>query len=420
MVSSVWSRIAWRNVWRNRRRTVITVGALAIGFVASTIMIGLSEGIVAQMIENGTDLLTGQVQVYQEGYKPERSLYTTLGGPDGTDVSALLDLVESRPGVLAAAPRVYAGGLISSGPETRGSLLMGVDPEREPRVSRILEGLERGRFPSKGAREVLIGAELAETLGEDVGGEVVLVAPAADGSLGNDVYTVSGVFRTGASELDGAYTLLGIETLQSLLVMAPGRIHEVAATVEDVWSAASIATDVEGAIRSSGVQASVEPWTEFRADLADYALLAGSFNWLIVAIVFVMAIFGVANTMLMATWERRREFAVVRALGSPSTGVIRTVVQEALVLGLVSLAVGLVVAIPLVFWWYAAPPDLSWMVGDFTMAGALVHANLRVEPSVEGPLLSAIGLLVTVLLAALWPAVRTARQAPADILAGAD
>ncbi len=164
----------------------------------------------------------------------------------------------------------------------------------------------------------------------------------------------------------------------------------------------------------------MEAWTDFRSDLAEYAQLAASFNWVIVLIVFIMAIFGVANTMLMATWERRREFAVVRALGSPSTGVIRTVVFETIVLGIVSLGLGAVVVVPLVAWWSTAPPDLSWMVGDFTMAGSLVRANLRVEPSLEGPLISAVGLLITVFLAGLYPAVRSALQRPADILAGAD
>jgi ABC-type lipoprotein release transport system permease subunit len=420
MGGSVWWRIGWRNVWRNRRRTAITVGALALGFVSSTIMIGLSQGIVAQMIENGTDLLTGQIQIHQEGFKPERSLYTTVGGREGADLEQLLALVRRHPGVRSAAPRVYAGGLVSSGEETSAGIFMGVDPDLERHVSRILEALEDGTMPAAGARELLLGAEMAEKLGADVGDEVVVVAPAADGSMGNDVYQVAGIFRTGAADLDSSYTLLLLETLQSLIAMEPDRVHEVAVAVTDVWAGPDIAASLEEQIRASGLEVQAEAWTDFRSDLAEYAQLAASFNWVIVLIVFIMAIFGVANTMLMATWERRREFAVVRALGSPSTGVIRTVVFETIVLGIVSLGLGAVVVLPLVAWWSTAPPDLSWMVGDFTMAGSLVRANLRVEPSLEGPLISAIGLLVTVFVAGLYPAVRSARQRPADILAGAD
>ncbi len=420
MSGSVWWRIGWRNVWRNRRRTAITVGALALGFVSSTIMIGLSEGIVAQMIENGTDLLTGQIQIHQEGFKPERSLYTTVGGREGTDLEQLLALVRRQPGVRGVAPRVYAGGLVSSGEETSAGIFMGLQPDLERDVSRILEALEDGTMPDPGVREVLLGAEMAEKLGVSVGDEVVLVAPAADGSMGNDVYQVAGIFRTGAAELDNSYTLLLLETLQSLIAMQPDRVHEVAVAVTEVWAGPDVAASLEEQIRRAGIQVRVEAWTDFRSDLAEYAQLAASFNWVIVLIVFIMAIFGVANTMLMATWERRREFAVVRALGSPSTGVIRTVVFETIVLGIVSLGLGAVVVVPLVAWWSTAPPDLSWMVGDFTMAGSLVRANLRVEPSLEGPLISAVGLLITVFLAGLYPAVRSALQRPADILAGAD
>lgn len=420
MSGSVWWRIGWRNVWRNRRRTAITVGALALGFVSSTIMIGLSEGIVAQMIENGTDLLSGQIQIHQEDFKPERSLYTTLGGREGTDVAQMLALVRRQPGVRGAAPRVYAGGLVSSGEETSAGIFMGLNPELERGVSRILEAVEDGSMPAPGARELLLGAEMAEKLGVGVGAEVVVVAPAADGSMGNDVYQVAGIFRTGAAELDNSYTLLLLETLQALIAMQPERVHEVAVAVTDVWAGPDVAASLEEQIRASGIGVRAEAWTDFRSDLAEYAQLAASFNWVIVLIVFIMAIFGVANTMLMATWERRREFAVVRALGSPATGVIRTVVFETIVLGVVSLGVGTLVVVPLVAWWSTAPPDLSWIVGDFTMAGSLVRANLRVEASLEGPAISAIGLLVTVFLAGLYPAVRSARERPADILAGAD
>ena len=99
-MTSVWVRIAWRNVWRNPKRTAITVGALAIGFAAATVMVGLSDGIVAQMIENGTGLLSGQIQLHQDGYKPERSLYSTVGGSEGTDVEALLATLLSDPAVV--------------------------------------------------------------------------------------------------------------------------------------------------------------------------------------------------------------------------------------------------------------------------------------------------------------------------------
>lgn len=379
MTGRVWWRIARRNVGRNRRRSAITVGALALGFVASTVMIGLSEGIVSQMIENGTDLLTGQIRVHRTDYEPERSVYITLGGRGGIDLDAILESIHQESGVRAAAPRVYAGGLVSSGNETSAGILMGVDPELEILVSRVLSALVDGSLPSPATRDVVLGAELADRLKVGVGSEVVLVAPAADGSMGNDVFRVAGVFRTGSSNIDAAYVLLRIEVLQDLVVLERGRVHEIVAAVDAVWSAPEVAARLPAAMSEFGINPAAEPWTQFRPDLAEYAQLASSFNWIIVLIVFVMAVFGVANTMVMSTWERRREFAVVRALGSPTTGIVSTVLLETVVLGATAILAGVATAAPIMLWWSQAPPDLSWLVGDFTMAGSLVEANLRVD-----------------------------------------
>jgi ABC-type lipoprotein release transport system permease subunit len=420
MRTTVWWRIGWRNLWRGRRRTLITAGALALGFFSATIMVGLSEGIVAQMIENGTQLITGQLQVHHAGYKPERSLYSTIGGREGVDVEAMVAAVTAHPEVVGASPRVYGGGLVSSGSETSAGILMGVDLQRERQVSRLLDGLRDGRLPEPGQAEVLLGSEMARKLEVEPGAELVLVAAAADGSLGNDLYTVVGVFHTGMEVLDAGYAVLSMETLQDLLVLDRDRIHEIAASMHAPWSAGDVATDLEADLEGSVPEIAVEGWLSFRPDLAEYAQLAASANWIIVAVVFIMAIFGVANTMLMATFERRREFAVIRALGSARSGIIQTVLYEGIVLGVISLMVGAAITLPVMFWWSVAPPSLSALVGDFTMAGSLVQANLRVVLSWQTPIMSAAALFVTAIVASLYPAIRSARVPPADALAGAE
>jgi len=420
MRAMVWWRIGWRNLWRSWKRTAITAGALALGFLSATLMVGLSDGIVAQMIENGTELVTGQLQIHHVEYKPERSLYSTIGGRDGTDVEALVAMVTARPDVEGAAPRVYGGGLVSSGSETNAGILMGVDFEREPQVSRMLDGLTAGRLPEPGRREVLLGSEMARKLHVEPGAELVLVAGAADGSLGNDLYTLSGIFHTGMAVLDAGYAILSIETLQDLLVLDRNRIHEVAASMTAPWGATDAATALQTTVGRQVPDLEVESWVSFRPDLAEYAQLAGSANWIIIVVVFVMAIFGVANTMLMATFERRQEFAIIRALGSARSGIVQTVLYEGIVLGVISLIAGAIITIPIMLWWSVSPPSLAALVGDFTMAGSLVQANLRVVLTWKTPLMSAAALFLTAILASLYPAIRSARVPPADALAGAE
>lgn len=414
----LWWRVAWRNLWRNRGRTWITVSALAFGYLSSVVMVGLSDGMGAQLVENGTGLLIGQAQVHAEGYLPERSLHGTIGGPDGTDVDALLARLEGHPDVLRAAPRLYGAGLVSGGDHTEAAVLLGIDAERERDVTTLLDHVTAGRPPRAGAREVAVGAEMARQLGVSIGEELVLVAPAADGSMGNDLYVLVGTFDTGTPGVDGAYAVLALEELQSLVAMEPARIHEVALAVSRPVDTPAIAADLAASLGDDLPPLEVRPWTELRPELAESVALVDSLNFVIVVIIFAMAVFGVANTLIIGTFERTREFAVVRALGSSTGSIARTVVYEAVVLGALALAAGALATWPLLVWWHNDPPDLSSVVGGFSWSGSQWRPVLRVEYSADTPVIAAVALFLTAVVAALYPAWKAARIPPADALAG--
>jgi ABC-type lipoprotein release transport system permease subunit len=418
MSAGPWWRIGWRNLGRNQRRTLITALGLAFGYFAVVFMIGWAEGLVAEMIENGTGILTGQLQVHDLDYRPERKIYDTIGGREGSDVDRLVATVAADPAIAAAAPRVFVGGLISSGEATRAGLLMGVDPGLEPQVSRLMRGLIAGAAPAAETNQIMIGAEMARQLGVEVGDEVILVVPAADGSMGNDLYAVSGIYRTGMAELDGSYAVLPITSLQYLAALDPNRIHEIAATTTDAWLAPEAAERIAAGLAPLELGVEVEPWTRLRPEMLDYTQLAKGWYFIVIVIVFAIAVFGVANTMLMATYERRREIAVMLALGTTPWRITLTVLFEAIALGFIALVVGAVITFPLLAWWHNSPPDLSWLYGDFTMFGALVRPVLRVEYNFPMAIWTGVALLMTALLAALYPAARASRIPPADTLSG--
>jgi putative ABC transport system permease protein len=418
MKTGVWWHLGWRNIGRNRRRSLITAAGLAVGYFSVVVLVGWFDGLVVEMVENGTGILTGQLQVHAAKYLPDRSVYETIGGDSGTDVAAMVRKVEEDPAVTAAAPRVYGGGLVSAGDATVAAAFMGVDPELEPRVSRLIRSLSAGRAPRAGAHEILIGAEMARILGVGPGAEVVVVSPAVDGSLGNDLFLVSGVFTSGLVDLDRTYAMIPIHVLQNLMAMDTNRVHEIAVAVPNPWEAPTVSRRLTDELAYAHVPIAVEPWTALRPELVEYAQLSSSFQWILLAIVFGMAIFGVANTMLMATFERRQEFAVLLALGTSPVGIVRSVLYEAMALGAVGLAAGAVVTIPVLVWWHTAPPDLSWLFGQTTMLGTLVRPTLRVEYPWGMVIEGAVWLFATAAIAALYPAIRAARVPPADTLAG--
>ncbi len=421
MPQSPWRRIGWRNVGRNRKRTLLTALGLAVGFMACVLLVGWTQGIQTQMVESGTSLISGQLEIQDAEYRPDRSLYDTIGGRDGTDVDALLRAIDADEAVVAAAPRVYAGGLVSSGDATTAGAFFGVDPEREVALTRFLDPLADGVLPAAGAYEVVIGEEMARQLDVGVGDELVVVAPGADGSMANDLFTISGIFRTGLVEFDAATAVLVLSDLQALVVLDPDRIHEVIATTDNFRLADATAERLASRLETldtAGRPLAVNSWTELNPAMVEYVALGETFHWIILVIVFSIALFGVANTMLMATFERRREFAVMLALGATPRAVVGAVLWEALAIGLFSLAVGVAITAPLLVWWHNAPPALGSFFEAVTLMGALIEVNLYVEFDLPVTVYSAGALVLTAMLAAFYPAIRAARTPPADTLSG--
>lgn len=414
---SVWWRVAWRNLWRHRARTLITASGLAFGYLAAVLMIGLTDGMAAELVENGTRLLVGQVQVHADDYLPERNMYRTIGGRDGTDVEEMLTRIEGQQDVADATARLFGGGLLSSGEETKAGLLLGVDPDREQRVSTLLGGLVEGRLPTPGGFELIVGTELARQLALGLGDEVVVVAPAADGSMGNDLFTLVGLFETGTAAIDGNYAILPLSDLQFLMAMDPTRVHEIVVTVNRPWDTQAIAAALSAELEGGDPPVRVRSWMELRPELFEYVSLFDAANLFIVAIIFAMAVFGVANTMLIGTFERRREFAVVRALGTTPGGVGRTVVYEGIMLGTLALLAGALITTPILVWFHNAPPDLSSLTSGFNFGGSQWRPILRVEYSWRGPIASAAALFFTSIFAASYPAWKATRVPPADALA---
>ena len=188
-------QLAWRNLWRNPRRTFITMAAIAMGYAMLLFVACLMAGLRWQMIENGTRLVLSEIQVHAPGYYPNRSIQKTLGGWKGTDVSALLAAILADPRVYAAAPRVYGYGLVNSSHGSAGVELLGVVPDQEPKVTVLHTQIVKGSYLNERMpMGVVVGDKLASTIGVQLGSEIALLTQAADGSIGNDLYTVAGFF----------------------------------------------------------------------------------------------------------------------------------------------------------------------------------------------------------------------------------
>jgi putative ABC transport system permease protein len=410
-------QLAWRNLWRNYRRTFITMAAIAVGYAMLMFVACLMAGLRWQMVENGTRLLLSQIQVHDPAYYPNRSIQDTLGGKNCTEVSTLLSAITADPRVQAAAPRVYGYGMVSAADRSYGVELLGIDPDREPKVTALQNQMLKGSYLTERLpKTVAIGDKLASTIHVQVGGEVILLAQAVDGSMGNDLYMVGGIFRTGLDEMDRSLIVMPISSLQDLLQLRPGRIHEVGIKLYDIDGANVVAADLAISLGRL-LPVRVMPWGVLAPELADYVQFNRGVTNVLFFIFFVLAIIGIMNTMLMAVFERTREFGMLMALGMRPAQVIALVVSEAAGLACVSLVLGGAIGAPLLWYLQAHGLDLGGRTGGVvTIAGVVVGHLWYGRQDFPAYTQAAIGLGLTALLSALYPAWRAAHLRPTEAL----
>jgi ABC-type lipoprotein release transport system permease subunit len=409
-------RLAWRNLWYNPGRTLIAMAAIGLGYAMLMFVACLMAGLRQQMIETGTGLLLSDIEVHAPGYYPDRPIQQTLGGRNGTDVSALVAAIAADPQVQAASPRAYAYGLVSAAHQSVGAQLLGVVPAQEQKITVLQTRMVKGRYlTEQKSNDVIMGDELATTLGVDVGSEIVLLTPAADGSTGNDVYTVVGLFHTGLDAMDRGLVLMPLTSLQDLLRLPPGRIHEVGIKLRDITTATTTAASLEASL-SKTLPVRVMPWQELAPELADYVQFNRRVTFILFFIFFLLVAMGIINTMLMAIIQRTRELGMLMAVGMRPVQVVGLIVAEAASLAVASLVLGAALGSPLLWYLQVHGLNLGHKGGGVSLAGVVVGPLWYGRQDFTAYAQAALGLAVTALASALYPALRAARFRPAEAL----
>ena len=268
-----------------------------------------------------------------------------------------------------------------------------------------------GRIP----KGVVMGDKLAATIGVEVGSEIVLLTPAVDGSTGNDLYTVAGLFHTGLDDMDRGLVLMPLASLQELLRLPPGRIHEVGIKLHDITAATTTAAALEVQL-SKTLPARVRAWPELAPELADYVQFNHRVTFILFFIFFLLAVMGIVNTMLMAIIERTRELGMLMAVGMRPAQVVNLIVAEAASLAGASLVLGAALGAPLLWYLQVHGLNLGAKGGAVSLAGIVVGPLWYGQQDFTVYAQAALGLAVTALVAALYPALRAARFRPAEAL----
>jgi len=405
---TVWFTLAWRNLWRQKRRSLITASAMAVGVALSMSLICLNDGTYAKLFEVMVERNLGHIQVHHPDYPAKRSPHDTI--EHGSTVIAGMRATE---GVRQVSVRVHGAGLVGGESRSEGVQLLGVDPEAEAAVTSLDEQVDQGAYLDPSAPgEILLGEGLFETLELSLGDQVVAMTQASDGSIGNALYTVRGTVNTGSVGMDRAGVYLLLSDLQELLVL-DDQVHELTILLDDIDDMDAYVTR----FRAEYPDLLVRSWTEVSPQTAAMLGMQDSVAVITLFLVFFIAAFGVINTMLVSVFERTRELGVMRAMGVSPLQLVQVVVLESLWLGGIAGAAGVALGLGLDAYLVFVGLDFSASIPD-----GFEFNGVRLEPVLRGVVrpmpivLTAVFLVMVSVLAALWPAIRAGLIRPIDAI----
>jgi ABC-type lipoprotein release transport system permease subunit len=405
----LWFRIAWRNLWRNKRRTGIQLAAIAGSMFLALFIANMTLGMYTAMIDNGVRSGSGHIGLYHNRYLDDRKVADTV------PADALIGPLEADPEVAAVYPRLHVPGLLRSSRHSRSAAAVGLDFAREANHNPLLEpkSLVAGSLP-KGPNGIVIGATLAKELKVTVGKKVVWMAQDADGEIASRLFKVSGIIRTNVKAVDAGTVLASREALADLIGRS-GSAHEIAVMLERPRRVEHVEPRLQ-AIASEHAETRAYPWQKAMPSLATLIEVGNSKQQAIVYILFALVGIGTLNTMLMSVMERTREFGVIRALGVGKPAIRMMVMAEALVLGLIGSALGAGAALLVGLYTSTVGIDLSAAYKDVDMGGIAIDPIIRTGWDWPIMLALTLGMVVLSVLASLYPARRALSIRPADAI----
>lgn len=403
--------LAWRNLGRNRRRTLITITAISSGLAMLVVASAVGDGMHARMINYGVANQAGHVVIHGAGYHEKGEAEITV--PRAAAVAEAMRRAVPEARVVS---RVFLQGLLTSPRNSVGVALVGVQPDREAEVAQLDDKLVEGAYLKEGdERGVVIGAALAKTLEVKLGDKVVLMTQ-RQGEIESTLLRVRGLFETGMQELDGFYGHMPLGAAQAVLGLGEG-VHQVSLHLPDVDGVGEAARRARAAIGGEGLE--VLPWQEALPELHQFVVLDDGSAYVFMLVIAIVVAMGILNTVLMSVLERTREFGVMLSLGMTPGRLGRLVLAEAALLGLVAVAGGVALGGLLSWPLIVNGLDYAELAGG---SGAIATAGVPLDTKIYGDLswtkvlvFSLISLGLTV-LSSVYPIWKATRLEPVEAM----
>ena len=399
-------KIAWRNIWRSRTRSFVVIGSVVMGIWALLFLLGFFRGQMDNYISNIIENQTSHIQIHDSIFKSDFEVRLFM--PDAMDIQKEL---EANPEIKAVTNRILVNGMLSSSATAQGVMLKGIDPAKEQRVTGLLDKIIEGDgFESDKRNQLLISRRMADKLKVKLRSKVVMTFQNIYGDISTAAFRVAGIYKTSNRLSDELYIYTSIDDARRLTEMPEKGAHEIALLVNEFDQTDQIADQ----IKPEYPKWKVETYKEISPDLELFNSQI-KINMLIMTVIFMLAlIFGIINTMLMAVLERMKELGLLMAVGMNKLRIFFMVVLETIFIASIGAPIGMLLGIGTVRYLNKVGINLS------TWSRALEEFGMSeiVRPEVNGDtiLTITIAVVITAILAAIYPALKAIRLKPVEAL----
>lgn len=411
---SIDVKMAWRNIWRNPRRTILTICAIAFASLLLVFMLSFQFGSYETMINTSVKIHTGHLQIQADAYQTKKSMRLVV--PNPVKIAGILDAI---PNIEAYTFRGQAFSLISSSERTYGGVVTGIDPDHEAGVSRLKSLIRQGEFlSSDDTNQALVGKLLAKNLRVKTGDELTVIGQGRDGSIAATVVKVKGIYSSGIDEFDRASIHIPLKTFQEVYTMQ-GAVHEVVVIADSLRNLDTLKRTIKANLSSLNLKKplTVLDWNELMPGLRqsiEMDLISGLIFYLLLVLVVA---FSILNTFLMAIFERTREFGVLMAIGTTPGRLTKVLLIESMSMTFVGIVAGIIVGSMITVYFQSHGIEISGaseLLSQFGITGRM-YPKLSLLSAVSGPL----AVLIITFFAALYPALKVRRMRPVEAMRAA-
>ena len=407
----LWLKLGWRNLWRNKGRTLLQLFAISGSLFLGIFLQNLTVGSYAKMIDDGVRMGTGHVTMYHPNYLEERKTELTI------PAAKHLVWLRKNPRVLGAFARMQIPGLARSSYENRSAMILGIDVEREQAFNPLLAAkhIASGALPlGKLQRCALVGYKLAKSLRLKVGSKLVVMFQDAHGEIASKLFRISGLLKTGLSQLDAGMIIVNRQQLEKTFGRQDA-VHEIAILLNNRTDIKALIQEVNAAGFISE-KVGIYPWEVAMSQLADAMRIDHAQLKLMVIILFVLVGIGTVNTLLMSVMERIREFGLLKAMGLDARKIKLIILSEAFVLGIVGTIGGILLSLIGCGYTAVYGLDFTGSFGKVEAAGVIFDPIIFSQWDVKAMGLLSFAMIILVALASLYPAKHALKVKPAEAM----